>query len=115
MLRKSYFKNYFKKLVVPPLMKSENSVVDVEVFDPLSHKSIGKRQDTITSEKVLDEKSFVSSESADLYSIENMSKVGLNPTVASGYISNSLDNLPEMESFAEQTLNSIPEPATSNE
>lgn len=115
MLRKTYSKNHFKKIVVPPLMESENSVVDVEVFDPISHKSIGKRQDSITQEKVLDEKSFVSSESADLFSIENMTKVGIQPTVATGYINNSLDDLPEMESFAQNTLDSIPGPETPTE
>lgn len=106
MLRKSVRPFIRKDISVPLLCKSENKEVIVEVSDPLSGEPIAKRVEHISQVRKLSEESAVSNEPADLYSIENMMRVGMSPVVCprGGYYKNNLDTLDSIENASIELL-----------
>lgn len=98
---------FVKKVIpVPLLCESENKEVVVEVTDPLSGDVIAKRVEHISQVRELSEESAVANEPADLYSIENMTKVGMSVVVCprGGYIKNELDALDSIENASADLL-----------
>lgn len=116
MLRSKYLNQAFKKLPVPLLCEGSNEVVEVEVTNPQSGECLGKRYEEISTVKQISEESAVCNESADLYSIENMQSVGLNPVVCptAGFIFNGLGAIEKVESSANQILSNLPEKDNNN-
>lgn len=106
MLRKFVRPFIRKDISVPPLCESENKEVIVEVTDPLSCDVIAKRVEHISQVRELSEESAVSNEPADLYSIENMMRVGVSPVVCprGGYYKNDLDALDRIENASVELL-----------
>lgn len=106
MLRKSVRPFICKDIPVPLLCESENKEVIVEVTDPLTGDVIAKRVEHVSQVRELTEESAVSNEPADLYSIENMMKVGVSPVVCSrgGYYKNNLDALDSIENVSVELL-----------
>lgn len=116
MLRKSKFNRLVKDLSVPPLCESSQMEVESVVTDPITGDVIDKKRSFTPVVKQLDEKSFCSTESADLYSIENMQNMGIKPVVApSSYICNDLDKLPDAERAMEYVNSQIVEPTNNDE
>lgn len=116
MLRKSKFSRLVKDLSVPPLCESSQKEVESVVTDPISGDVIEKKRSFTPVVKQLDEKIFCSSESADLYSIENMQNMGIKPVIApSSYIGNDLDKLPDAERAMDYLNSQIVEPSKNEE
>lgn len=106
MLRKNIRPFIKKDIPVPLLCESENKEVIVEVTDPLTGDVIAKRVEHVSQVRELSEESAVANEPADLYSIENMAKVGMTPVVCSrgGYYKNNLDALENIENASVDLL-----------
>lgn len=110
MLRKSKFNRLVKVLSVPPLCESSQMEVESLLTDPINGDVIEKKRSFTPVVKQLDEKSFCSTESADLYSIENLQNMGIKPVIApSSYIGNDLDKVSDAERAFEQLNSQIVE------
>lgn len=111
MLRSKYINQAFKKLPVPPLCEGSNEVVEIEVTNPQTGESLGKRYEEISTIKQLSEESAVCNESVELYSIENMNSVGMTPVVcpSGGFILNGLGAIEKAEASANEMLSNLPE------
>lgn len=106
MLRKSVRPFIRKDVTVPLLCESENKEVIVEVSDPITGEPISKRVERVSQVRELSNESAVSNEPADLYSIENMMRVGVSPVVCprGGYYKNDLDALDSIENASVELL-----------
>ena len=110
MLLKTKFNRSAKALPVPPLYESSQIEVESVVSDPLTGDVLETKRGLSPVVKELDEKSFCSSEPAELYSIENMQNMDIKPVFASSsYIHNDLDNLPNAEHALDMINESIVE------
>ena len=94
-----------------PLMTESKSVpVVVDITDPMTGDKLGPRTQNVMRTTKLPEASHVATDTADMYSIENMTKAGITPVVmSSSYIDQRLDKLPEAENLSRNLLLQVEE------
>lgn len=112
MLRK-FINSFVKKdLPVPLLCESEVREVKVDVKDPISGDIIDTRIEHCSTVRRLSEESAVSDEPADIYSIENLQRVGITPVMCprSAFVNNPLDNATDVESVSALLLDRTEKP-----
>lgn len=117
MLRINYHLSVRKELSVPPLCESVNDVVEVEMKNPNTGESLGKHFDQVSCVKEISETEAVAQESADLYSIENLSNVGMSPVVcpSGSFIRSGVGAIERVEASAESILKSLPQEESKSE
>lgn len=74
-----------KKLSVPPLKEVKETKVRVKVLDPITSEELGEKDEFVITAKELDPQSQVRPDDAEMYSIENMQKLGIPPVVANSH------------------------------
>lgn len=111
MLRsKNYSGRIVKKVPISPLCESELKQVKVDVKDPLTGELVSERVEEVSFVRSYDEKSFCHDDSADLYSVENLSKLGIAPVVAPpDFIGHDLSDVTSAESSAKAFIDNNPD------
>lgn len=110
MLRSKYPKRLIKSFSVPPLCECDEQRVEVEKRDPQTGEIISIDVQNVPIVRELSEKSFVHDDSADLYSVENMSKLGEKPVFAnSSYMSPDLESASKFEDSARKFVDDNPD------
>lgn len=111
MLHKKCYHQFKKLLPIPPMQVVKKEECLVNSCDPQTGEVLGQSVVTNFKTEILPEVSHVRKDTADMYSIENLAQMGIQPTICptGGYMSKGLDALPEYEQALESAKQKIAE------
>lgn len=111
MLHKIYHHQFKKILPIPPMQVVKKEECLVNSCDPQTGEVLGQSVVTNFKTEILPEVSHVRKDTADMYSIENLAQMGIQPTIcpSGGYMSKGLDALPEYEQALDSAKQKIAE------
>lgn len=103
---KLVYPNFVKKeCYLPPLQQSTTTQVLVDVTNPVTGESLGSRTEEVETLRTISDADAVRRDTADMYSIETMNKIGIPPVVCNGqYVKQGLDSLDKYENLSANLL-----------